>query len=402
MACEQLRSGHGNVVAINVPNGTLLVKIYDGSPADFVKCAKCSFVREGFYRLNCQHHICTYCARFTRSYTCVTDNMTTEIPKPPPVPEIVNATLRQTDVVCPACGLLYLYKSIMNHIQKNHPDLWKEGNEHTWFDNKAPGTSMSTTVPIPMDLPPTQKQHETTVNESYLIDIAQLHAKIHYLKEENGELKSTVKELRSSEENNRRTIAIYEEELVKATTHRMKVEALLKKQGSKFQVRPVFQHIWKLQPYSAVRKRFLFNYATLSTGVLSVNTPGYKVELMISITGHTCEWRRPWVKDQLCCPMSAMYVAAMFRIHGGEDDDLLPWPFANKIAVLLVNHLDEEKSILLELDLSDANWDCLKKPVRGVPNEVFGFSRVISLLEIENPEEGFLFQDCIVFKFTMQ
>ncbi|KAH9380353.1 hypothetical protein HPB48_014520 [Haemaphysalis longicornis] len=97
------------------------------------------------------------------------------------------------------------------------------------------------------------------------------------------------------------------------------------------QLLPVFEHIWKLQPYSALRKSLLFNNATLSTGVLSVNSPGYKIELMISIKGDYREWRRQLLKDESNCTVPAPHLDAMFRIHHGEDDDLLAWPFKNKV-----------------------------------------------------------------------
>ncbi|XP_077529793.1 uncharacterized protein LOC144142287 isoform X4 [Haemaphysalis longicornis] len=309
MAYEQQQRGHGYVVAISIPTGTLRAKIYDGSTADIVKCAKCGFVPEKFYKLDCQHILCTYCARFTGSYTCVTDNTTTEIAMPMLAPVLENIPLKFSLVDCPACGQTFQYRGIK---------------------------------------------------------------------------------------------ATFKEERHKATTHRLEAEAVLKKQGSQREILPVFQRILKLQPYSALRKMLVFNYSTLSTGVLSMNKPGCKVELMISITGHTCEWRRPWVKDELCCPVAQLHVAAMFRIHHGEGDDLLPWPFAHKVAVLLVNHLEEANSILLKLDSGDADGDSFKKPVRGTPNLKFGFPRVISLQQIENPKEGFLIQDSIVFKFTIQ
>ncbi|XP_077529791.1 uncharacterized protein LOC144142287 isoform X2 [Haemaphysalis longicornis] len=356
MAYEQQQRGHGYVVAISIPTGTLRAKIYDGSTADIVKCAKCGFVPEKFYKLDCQHILCTYCARFTGSYTCVTDNTTTEIAMPMLAPVLENIPLKFSLVDCPACGQTFQYRGIKKHVQKKHPNLWEEGNQHASYDDKA---------------------HEETNTGDRVLPATPTNP-------------SSVTE------------ATFKEERHKATTHRLEAEAVLKKQGSQREILPVFQRILKLQPYSALRKMLVFNYSTLSTGVLSMNKPGCKVELMISITGHTCEWRRPWVKDELCCPVAQLHVAAMFRIHHGEGDDLLPWPFAHKVAVLLVNHLEEANSILLKLDSGDADGDSFKKPVRGTPNLKFGFPRVISLQQIENPKEGFLIQDSIVFKFTIQ
>ncbi|XP_077529794.1 uncharacterized protein LOC144142287 isoform X5 [Haemaphysalis longicornis] len=280
MAYEQQQRGHGYVVAISIPTGTLRAKIYDGSTADIVKCAKCGFVPEKFYKLDCQHILCTYCARFTGSYTCVTDNTTTEIAMPMLAPVLENIPLKFSLVDCPACGQTFQYRGIKKHVQKKHPNLWEEGNQHASYDDKAheetntgdrvlpatptnpssvteaPGTSMSGTDPMPMNL----------------------HTK-----------------------------ATFKEERHKATTHRLEAEAVLKKQGSQ-----------------------------------------------------------------------------------------------REVAVLLVNHLEEANSILLKLDSGDADGDSFKKPVRGTPNLKFGFPRVISLQQIENPKEGFLIQDSIVFKFTIQ
>ncbi|XP_077530691.1 uncharacterized protein LOC144142805 isoform X4 [Haemaphysalis longicornis] len=536
MACEVQWSYHGNVVALISPNGKVLAKIYSWAHENFVKCEKCGFVPESFYKYNGQHNICSHCAIYSGYYLSVPGNITTEITKH----EVPNASLKHASIQCPACCRLFQWEQVTDHIQEKHPDLWKEGNAHTWsdtqmdedpktrkrvvpptpnppssiaeaspssesdtdhvplvidtqastssesdadpvplvmdmqastssesdadpvplvIDTQAPtssgcdadpvplviDTQASTSSeahtdrvpldihtqkastsseshsdrvpldihtqgsaslepqadPVPLDIRTQQWKHETSTNDTHPIDIARLDRKIYCLNEENLELKSTVQKLLSFDEENRTAMAISDQKLNSAITFRMTIDEVLKKHISDCQVIPVFRHTWTLRPYSALRPRLLFNKATLSTGVLSVNTPGYKVELTISITGHTCEWRRPWLKDELCCPLSALQVAFMVKIHPGEDDDLLVWPFANKIALLLVNHLDKEKSILLHLESGEANSDCLKKPERGILNQGFGFPRVISVQELETPEKGFLFQDSIVFKFTL-
>ncbi|XP_077530683.1 uncharacterized protein LOC144142802 isoform X2 [Haemaphysalis longicornis] len=273
------------------------------------------------------------------------------------------------------------------------------------------------------------QEHESVNHDLHQKQIEQLHEEIRHLKEENTaqeeklntasnrcstleqlveklrsdlkDIQTTIQELHLSEESNRRTIAKCEENFNNANNERKKLEDRLEKQICECHLLPVFQHTWKLQPYSALRKSLLFNNATLSTGVLSVNTPGYKIELMLSIRGDYREWRRQLLKDETNVSAPTPHLALMLRIHQGDHDDLLAWPFTNKISLLLVNHLNEEESKLLELGPGNGDGDWLKKPVRASLNPMFGFSRVISLTDLENMDEGFLFQDCIVFKFTV-
>lgn len=310
-------------------------------------------------------------------------------------------------------------------------------------ENKTPVAAASAN---PKELPHIEEwtvakppRHDTTSHELCRKHIELLQDEIRLLKEERGNLQTSVQDLQttaqslqttvenlqatvqkllSSEEKNVKSMAKLEDEQKSASTHRLKLEELIQKQESNSQesetcvqklrvelrmdrLLPVFEHIWKLQPYSALRKSLLFNNTTLSTGVLSVNTPGYKIELMISIRGDYREWRRQLLKDESNCTVPAPQLDAMFRIHQGEDDDLLAWPFKNKISLLLLNHLDEDKSKLLELGSGDADGDWLKKPKREALNPMFGFSGVISLTDLENVEAGFLFHDCIVFKLTV-
>ncbi|XP_077530700.1 uncharacterized protein LOC144142806 [Haemaphysalis longicornis] len=435
MACEELRGDHGNVVAMAFPNGKVLAKIYSSASDKFVKCEKCGFVPETFYNYNCQHRICAHCATYGGSYLCAIDNITTQITKP----AVPNAALKRAGLQCPACCEVIQWGHIRSHIQKEHPDLWKEGNAHTWSDTQASTSPESIADPVPLDIPgkastsseavadpvpvdiPTQvssssephadpvalgihtqqRQQKTSINETYIMYITRLHTTIYSLNEEIAELKSTVQKLMSADEEHRSTMAKYVEKLNNAITFRLDVDEVLRKHFRERQITPMFRHTWTLRPYSDLWQELVVNNATLSTGVLSVNTPGYKVELTISITGHTCEWRRPWLKDELCCPPSALHVAFMVRLHHGEEDDLLVWPFTNKIELALVNQLDDDKSIRQELESSEADAGSLKKPVPGTPNPWFGFPRVISVLKLHTPEEGFLFQDSIVFKLSI-
>ncbi|XP_077530702.1 uncharacterized protein LOC144142807 isoform X2 [Haemaphysalis longicornis] len=410
MACKEQRSDHGDMVAMTIANGKqVLAKIYSCTSADFINCVKCGFVPLIYYKLNCQHCICTHCAVYGRSYLCVTDNITTNITKP----AVPYTALKRAGFQCPACCRLFRWGDIWSHIQNEHPDLWKEGNADTWSDTQMgedPNT-MNRVVPDTQNKPSSIAEASTSSVPhagpvllgfpTQALPSSACHADPMALDVHTQELKSTVQRLKSADEENRSTMATYEENLYNANTFCFDVEEVPRKHKSEWQITPMFRYTWTLRPYSALWQDLVVNNASLSTGVLSVNPPGYKVELMINITGHTCEWRRHWLKDEMCCPPAALQVAFMVRLHHGEHDDLLTWPFTNKIELALVNHLDDEKSIRQELESSEADGDSVQKPVPGTPNKLFGFPRVISVLKLHTPEEGFLFHDSIVFTFSI-
>ncbi|XP_077530705.1 uncharacterized protein LOC144142807 isoform X5 [Haemaphysalis longicornis] len=352
-----------DMVAMTIANGKqVLAKIYSCTSADFINCVKCGFVPLIYYKLNCQHCICTHCAVYGRSYLCVTDNITTNITKP----AVPYTALKRAGFQCPACCRLF-----------------------RWGDIWASTSSVPHAGPVLLGFP------------TQALPSSACHADPMALDVHTQELKSTVQRLKSADEENRSTMATYEENLYNANTFCFDVEEVPRKHKSEWQITPMFRYTWTLRPYSALWQDLVVNNASLSTGVLSVNPPGYKVELMINITGHTCEWRRHWLKDEMCCPPAALQVAFMVRLHHGEHDDLLTWPFTNKIELALVNHLDDEKSIRQELESSEADGDSVQKPVPGTPNKLFGFPRVISVLKLHTPEEGFLFHDSIVFTFSI-
>lgn len=154
----------------------------------------------------------------------------------------------------------------------------------------------------------------------------------------------------------------------------------------------VFEHVWKLQPYSSLRHAYSTpGSGVLSSGVLCVNTPGYRMELVADVC-------RPAPGS-----VQALHLGLKMRIHPGEHDGLLPWPFAHRIRLVLVNQFDDAESRRFELDTSTAHHarDCLKKPAENAPNPMFGYSQVIPIPLLENEKKGFLVHNCVVVKLIV-
>ncbi|XP_077528796.1 TNF receptor-associated factor 3-like [Haemaphysalis longicornis] len=154
----------------------------------------------------------------------------------------------------------------------------------------------------------------------------------------------------------------------------------------------VFEHVWKLYPYSDLkRSAAMSNNGSLSSGLLSVNKPGYSIELVAAVS------------RAVGGLMSSPHLALKIRIHKGDYDDLLPWPFANKIRVVLVNQHEDAESRRFELDPSDAAHAeaCLKKPAHDQLNPMFGYSQLIPIPLLENERKGFLVRNCVVLKISV-
>lgn len=221
-------------------------------------------------------------------------------------------------------------------------------------------------------------------------------------------------------------MAKFQEETDIAFNHRIRLDEMLKKQEGEFQAQKnrqledkralgarldetehfvnllqqdlrlgpeaVFEHVWKLHPYSSLRNAYSApGSGVLSSGVLRVNTPGYKLELVADV----------------CRPapggVQSLHLGLKMRLHPGEHDHLLPWPFANKIRLVLVNQFDDAESRRFELDTATARHarDCLKKPVVNARNPMFGYSQVIPIPLLENEKKGFLVRNCVVAKLIV-
>ncbi|KAH7934381.1 hypothetical protein HPB49_025336 [Dermacentor silvarum] len=152
---------------------------------------------------------------------------------------------------------------------------------------------------------------------------------------------------------------------------------------------PGFEYVWKLQPYFALKAAAMASTEEISSGALYINTPGYRVEFTVGFT-------RP------SSLTSSQHLSFKCRICSGEYDDMLPWPFQNKIILVLVNQQDERSRRCFELDTATAEHaaDCFKKPVSDQRNPKFGYSQVIPVPLLENEKKGFLFQNCVVLKIV--
>ncbi|XP_054933730.1 TNF receptor-associated factor 2-like isoform X2 [Dermacentor andersoni] len=153
---------------------------------------------------------------------------------------------------------------------------------------------------------------------------------------------------------------------------------------------PGFEYVWKVQPYFALKAAALSSNEEISTRALYINTPGYYVEFTVGFT-------RP------ASLTSPQHLSFKCQICSGEYDDMLPWPFQNKMILVLVNQQDERARRCFELDAATAEHAarCFQKPASGQRNPKFCYSQVIPIPLLENEKKGFLYQNCIVLKIVV-
>ncbi|XP_075531823.1 TNF receptor-associated factor 3-like isoform X1 [Dermacentor variabilis] len=153
---------------------------------------------------------------------------------------------------------------------------------------------------------------------------------------------------------------------------------------------PGFEYVWKVQPYFALKAAAMASNEEISTRALYINTPGYYVEFTVGFT-------------RAASLTSPQHLSFKCRICSGEYDDMLPWPFQNKMILVLVNQQDEGARRCFELDAATAGHaaDCFQKPASGQRNPEFDYLQVIPIPLLENENKGFLYQNCIVLKIVV-
>ncbi|CAN7975869.1 unnamed protein product, partial [Ixodes persulcatus] len=153
-----------------------------------------------------------------------------------------------------------------------------------------------------------------------------------------------------------------------------------------------FTHVWKIQPYTYLRDATAASSTKrLSSGKIYTGTPGYCIEFLVDLNGAVAG-------------STATHVEAMFKIHSGEYDDLMPWPFNSRIVLTLKNHFYLDKSVQLQIvprDSSPELQECFARPQPGLSSKVFGISKVISTPLLENKRKGFLLCNCVVLTFAI-
>ncbi|CAN8022725.1 unnamed protein product [Ixodes persulcatus] len=153
-----------------------------------------------------------------------------------------------------------------------------------------------------------------------------------------------------------------------------------------------FTHVWKIQPYTHLRDATAVSSTKrLSSGKIYTGTPGYCIEFLVDLNGAVAG-------------STATHVGAMFKIHSGEYDNLMPWPFYSRIVLTLKNHLYPDKNVQFQIvprDSSPELLECFARPQPGLSSKVFGISKVISTPLLENESKGFLLGNCIVLTFAI-
>lgn len=148
-------------------------------------------------------------------------------------------------------------------------------------------------------------------------------------------------------------------------------------------ITPEFTYTWKIQPYRHLKQTTTQLDKALRTDVISTGSPGYRFRFSCSFAAHN--------------------LGVYMMIHSGVDDDLLPWPFANRIIVRLKSQKnpqdDVEKVIQPARDKSIEA--CFQKPEDSGHNARFGFNEFIRIPVLENEMKGFLVGNCIVLQFIV-
>lgn len=154
-------------------------------------------------------------------------------------------------------------------------------------------------------------------------------------------------------------------------------------------VKPGFVHIWKLQPYYALKNAAMTFSEEISSGTMYINTPGYHVEFTVGFGRNSI--------------VSSPHLSFNCQICPGQYDHMLSWPFKNKIIVVLVNQLEEQAQRCFEMDAASAEHavECLKRPESEQRNPKFDVSQIISVPLLENVKKGFISQNCVVFKIIV-
>lgn len=166
----------------------------------------------------------------------------------------------------------------------------------------------------------------------------------------------------------------------------------------------IYQHTWTLHPFTYLKlATSAGTRRTISSGVLTVNTPGYRIELLIDLNGNSEQWRMLGSSSSKPRRDSPAFLSLNFRLHPGEHDDILPWPFANKIRIVLVNHVNEDRKQEFNFDpaTGDAAEECLRKPSVGRPNPMFGFSHLIPISVLEAESSEFVSHNSVVLQFVV-
>ncbi|CAN7988865.1 unnamed protein product [Ixodes hexagonus] len=153
-----------------------------------------------------------------------------------------------------------------------------------------------------------------------------------------------------------------------------------------------FTHVWKIQPYTHLRAATLASSTKrLSSGKLYTGKPGYCIEFLVNLNGGGGD-------------CASTHVGAQFKIHSGEYDELMPWPFYSKIVVTLKNHFYPDKSLEFGISPRDSRaelLECFQKPQPDLANKAFGFSKLIATPLLENESKGFLLDNCVILKFSI-
>uniref|UniRef100_A0A2R5L7U0 Putative tnf receptor-associated factor 6 n=1 Tax=Ornithodoros turicata TaxID=34597 RepID=A0A2R5L7U0_9ACAR len=146
---------------------------------------------------------------------------------------------------------------------------------------------------------------------------------------------------------------------------------------------PEFKYVWKIQPYRYLQQvTEAAENKYINSTVVSTGSPGYRF--------------------MFTCKLTGPYLSVYMKIHSGEDDDLLPWPFAGRIIVTLKSQTDPQMDIdrVINPKVPDIA-DCFKKPQSCGYNAKFGFTEFARIPLIENVRKGFLVDDCIVLQFSI-
>ena len=145
-----------------------------------------------------------------------------------------------------------------------------------------------------------------------------------------------------------------------------------------------FSEIYKLQNISKYRQKFL------SGEIRNINTTptyllGYKICLQIYLNGYG-----------IC---RNTHVSVFFIIMKHDYDDLLEWPFKQKVSIIWHNQIDGTRSILNEF--TPENNCCFQRPIYNI-NEPYGFPKFIPLSYAYDQKMGYIVNDTAFIEVMLE
>ncbi|KAH9362925.1 hypothetical protein HPB48_014293 [Haemaphysalis longicornis] len=145
---------------------------------------------------------------------------------------------------------------------------------------------------------------------------------------------------------------------------------------------------WRVENISKLKEQMLGGKAKyFYSENFYVGSHGYKMYLGATLAEKNC-------KGKVC-------LSVYTYITRGPYDRTLQWPYRRRSTFVVVDQKTNHHHKVAEMvpqELGRKQEHCFRRPKSG-PNEGIGFTSLISLEDLEDPEKGYLFKDSILIHF---